>query len=122
MAENTTQNEIASSRQFVKNIHRVKFSAKILYMDNRPITPKERIEARRIERETRREFPRHYSNNPWRVWAMVTEYLTWAKLLSAAGHLKNLAQLLKALRPIPKFCNGLTGNSRTDSLIAPATI
>jgi myosin-crossreactive antigen len=120
MAENTTQNEIASSRQFVENIHRVKLSVRILHMDNRPITPKERIEARRIERETRREFLRHYSNNPWKFWVMVTEYLTWVKSLSVAEYRKNLNRLLKALRPSPKFCNGLTGNSRTDSLIAPA--
>jgi hypothetical protein len=91
-------------------------------MDNRPITPKERIEDRRIERETMRSILKHHRNTLWRIVAMVTEYLTWVKFLSVAEYLKNLAQLLKALRPIPKFCNGLTGNSRTDSLIAPATI
>jgi len=50
---------------------------------------------------------------------MVTEYLTWAKLLSAAEYRKNLNQLLKTLIPIPKFCNSLIGHSLTDS-VAPA--
>ncbi|MEG5176284.1 hypothetical protein [Microcoleus sp. B3-D7] len=89
-------------------------------MDNRPITPRERIEARREERESRRSFLKHYYHNPWRVWAIVTDYLAWVKVLSAAGYLKNLAQLLKALIPIPKFCNGLIGVSLTDSVTAPS--
>ncbi|MCC3410046.1 MAG: hypothetical protein JGK17_31840 [Microcoleus sp. PH2017_10_PVI_O_A] len=89
-------------------------------MNERPITPRERIEARRKEREFRREFLRHYKYNPWRVYASVHKYLSYVKTLSVEAYSKNLDNLLKAASLIPKFCNGLTGVSFTDSVTAPA--
>jgi hypothetical protein len=87
-------------------------------MDNRPFTPRERIEDRRKEREIRRELLKHHSRcSLWRLWALVFDYLAWVKFLSA-GYLVSLTQLLKALVLIPKFCNGLIGVSLTDT--APA--
>ncbi|WP_333216829.1 hypothetical protein [Microcoleus sp. S36b_A4] len=78
------------------------------------------INDRREERESRRSFIKHYYMNPWRHWALVLDYLTWAKFLAVVKHLETLTQKLKALVLIPKFCNGLIGVSLTDSLPAPA--
>lgn len=89
-------------------------------MDNYLPSPREMIEARREERESRRSFLKHYYHNPWKVWALVLDYLTWVKFLAVAGHLKHLAQLLKVLALIPKFCNNLIGVSLTDTVPAPA--
>jgi hypothetical protein len=89
-------------------------------MEERPLTPRERIESRRKEREFRRSFLKHHRCNPWRFWALVADYLAWVKFLAIAGHFRNLIQLLKVLALIPKFCNDLIGVSLTDSLPAPA--
>lgn len=85
---------------------------------NRLPSPRERIEARREERESRRSFLKHYYFNPWRVWAIVLDYLTAVKVevyikkpVDSSIELKQ--SLLRA-----KFCNGLIGVSLTDSLTA----
>ncbi|MEG4851693.1 hypothetical protein QUB10_12350 [Microcoleus sp. B5-D4] len=90
-------------------------------MENTPLlTPREILEERRIWRWWLRWFVKYNARfNPQRICALVTSYLTWAKLLAKAAFLKEQAQRLKALVLIPKFCKGLTGVSRTDSLIAP---
>ena len=78
------------------------------------------IEARREERESRRSFIKHYYVNPFRMLALVLEYLAWVKVkVRQKKHLKHQNDLLKALVLIPKFCNGLIGVSLTDSLPAP---
>ncbi|MEG4397405.1 hypothetical protein [Microcoleus sp. BROC3] len=88
-------------------------------MDTRPLTPRERIEARREEREFRRSAIKHYPyRNIWRQWAVDANYLTWVKVFCVTEHLKSLAQLLKVLALAPKFCNGLIGVSLTDNLTA----
>jgi hypothetical protein len=91
-------------------------------MDDRPLTPREKIEARREEQESRRSFLKHCGKfNLWKVWALIVAYLAWAEILSLAGYLVSLAQLLKSLTLIPKFCNGLIGVSLTDSVTALAS-
>ena len=90
-------------------------------MDNRPFTPRERIEARREEREARRSFLKRCGKiNLWKVWALIVAYLAWAEILSVAGYLVSLTQLLKVLALISKFCNDLIGVSLTDTVTAPA--
>jgi hypothetical protein len=88
-------------------------------MDNRPLTPRERIEARRIDKETLRSFLKHYMN-PLTYGVFVCEFLALLKFLGIWTALENLIQPLKALVLIPKFCNGLIGVSLTDSTITPA--
>ncbi|MEG4037580.1 hypothetical protein QUA03_27625 [Microcoleus sp. S36b_A4] len=78
-----------------------------------------KIEARREERESRRSFLKHYYHNPWRLWALVLDYLTLVKVEVLKKPLKHQNERLKALILIPKFCNGLIGVSLTDSLPAP---
>jgi hypothetical protein len=89
-------------------------------MDNRPLTPRERIEARREERESRRSFLKHYRIDPLTYGVFVCELVAWLKFLGVWAALENLIQLLKSLVLIPKFCNGLIGVSLTDSVTAPA--
>jgi hypothetical protein len=89
-------------------------------MDNRPLTPRERIEARREERESRRSFLKHHRIDPLTIGVFVCEFLALLKFLGVWAALENLIQLLKALILIPKFCNGLIGVSLTDSVPAPA--
>jgi hypothetical protein len=89
-------------------------------MDNRPLTPREKIEARRIDRETLRAFLKHHRVNPLTYGVIVCELLAWLKFLGVWAALENLFQLLKSLVLIPKFCNGLIGVSLTDSVPAPA--
>lgn len=89
-------------------------------MDNRPLTPREMIEARREERESRRLFIKHHYQNPFRFWELVLEYLAWVEVKVAEKRLKRENELLKALVLIPKFCNGLIGVSLTDTLPALA--
>jgi hypothetical protein len=87
---------------------------------NRLPSPRERIEARREERESRRSFLKHYYRNPWRHWALVLEYLEWVKVEIAKKPLEHQNELLKALILCSKFCNGLIGVSLTDSVTALA--
>jgi|GEM_PF-3052889 hypothetical protein len=87
---------------------------------NRLPSPREKIEARREERELRRSFLKHYYYNPWRVWAILLDYLTLVKVEGQKKPLKHQNELLKALVLIPKFCNGLRGVSLTDSVTALA--
>lgn len=89
-------------------------------MDNRPLTPREKIEARREERESRRSFIKHYYLNPFRIVALMLEYRAWVKAKVAEKRFKHQNELLNPLILIPKFCNGLIGVSLTDSLPAPA--
>ena len=89
-------------------------------MDNRPLTPREKIESRRREKEALRSFLKRYRINPLTYGVFVCEFLALLKFMGVWGVLVNLAQLLKALILIPKFCNGLIGVSLTDSLPAPA--
>jgi hypothetical protein len=89
-------------------------------MDNRPLTPREKIEARRIDRESLRAWLKHHRINPLTYGVFVCEALAWLKFLGVWAALENLIQLLKALILIPKFCNGLIGVSLTDSVTAPA--
>ncbi|MEG4252912.1 hypothetical protein [Microcoleus sp. Pol10D4] len=90
-------------------------------MDNRPLTPQEILEERRLWRWWLRWFVKYCARfNPQRICALVTEYTAGASFLAVAGHLHLLTQLLKALSLIPKFCNGLIGVSRSDSLAASA--
>jgi hypothetical protein len=89
-------------------------------MDNRPLTPREKIEARRMEKETLRAFLKHHRVNPLTYGVVVCELLAWLKFLGIWAALENLIQLLKSLILIPKFCNGLIGVSLTDSVTAPA--
>jgi hypothetical protein len=90
-------------------------------MDNRPLTPREMIEARREERESRRLFIKHHYQNPFRFWELVLEYVAWLKVKVAEKRLKHQNELLKSLVLIPKFCNGLIGVSLTDTLLALAS-
>lgn len=88
-------------------------------MDDRPITPRERIEDRRREREFRRAYLRHHWRNPFMAGVMMAEAMATLRFWGTGRYLTGLAQLLKALLLIPKFCNGLIGVSLTDSLPAP---
>lgn len=88
---------------------------------NRLPSPRERIEARREERESRRSFIKHYRINPLTIGVFVCEFLALLRFLGVWAALENLIQLLKALVLIPKFCNGLIGVSLTDSLPALAS-
>ena len=81
-------------------------------MDNRPLTPREKIEARRIDRESLRAFLKHHRVNPLTYGVFVCELLAWLKFLGVWAALENLIQLLKSLILIPKFCNGLIGVSQ----------
>jgi hypothetical protein len=89
-------------------------------MDNRPLTPREKIEARRMEKETLRAFLKHHRVNPLTYGVVVCELLALLKFLGVWAALEDLIQLLKSLVLIPKFCNGLIGVSLTDSVTAPA--
>ena len=89
-------------------------------MDNRPLTPRERIEARREERESRRSFLKHHRIDPLTIGVVICEFVAWLKFLGVWAALEALIQLLKSLVLIPKFCNGLIGVSLTDSLPVPA--
>jgi hypothetical protein len=90
-------------------------------MDNRPLTPHEKIEARRREREARRSFLKHYRIDPLTYGVFVCELVAWLKFLGRWAALENLIPLLKSLILIPKFCNGLVGVSLTDSVTALAS-
>jgi len=87
---------------------------------NRLPSPRERIEARREERESRRLFLKHYRINPLTIGVFVCEFLALLKFIGVWAALETLIQLLKSLILIPKFCNGLIGVSLTDTLPAPA--
>ena len=90
-------------------------------MDNRPLTPLEILEERRLWRWWLRWFVKNHPRfNLQRICALITEYLTWANFLAVSRHLGYLGQLLKALVLIPKFCNGLIGVSLTDTVPVPA--
>lgn len=90
-------------------------------MDNRPLTPLEILEERRMWRWWLRWFISHHPRfNFARICALTTEYLAWANFLAVDRYLKRLAQLLKALILIPKSCNGLIGVSLTDPVPALA--
>jgi hypothetical protein len=90
-------------------------------MDNRPLTPREKIEARRIDKETLRAFLKHHRVNPLTYGVIVCEFLALLKFLGVWAALEILIQLLKSLVLIPKFCNGLIGVSLTDSVTALAS-
>jgi hypothetical protein len=90
-------------------------------MDNRPLTPREKIEARRIDREALRAFLKHHRVNPLTYGVVVCELLAWLKFLGVWAALENLIPFLKSLVLIPKFCNGLIGVSLTDSVTALAS-
>jgi len=90
-------------------------------MDNRLPSPRERIEARREEREARRAFLKHYRIDPLTYGVFVCELLAWLKFLGVWAALESLIQLLKSLVLIPKFCNGLIGVSLTDSVATLAS-
>jgi len=89
-------------------------------MDNRPLTPRERIKARREAREARRSFLKHYRIDPLTYGVFVCELLALLKFLGVWKTLEDLFQLLKSLILLPKFCNGLIGVSLTDTVTAPA--
>ncbi len=89
-------------------------------MDNRPLTPREKIEARRIDRESLRAWLKHHRVNPLTYGVFVCELLAWLKFLGVWAALENLIPFLKSLVLIPKFCNGLIGVSLTDSVTALA--
>jgi hypothetical protein len=89
-------------------------------MDNRPLTPREKIEVRRIDREARRSFLKHFRIDPLTYGVFMCELLAFLKFLGVWAALENLIQLLKSLILIPKFCNGLIGVSLTDTVTAPA--
>ena len=89
-------------------------------MDNRPLTPREKIEARRRERETRRAFLKHYRIDPLTYGVFVCEFLALLIFLGVWADLEDLFQLLKSLILLSKFCNGLIGVSLTDSVTTPA--
>jgi hypothetical protein len=90
-------------------------------MDNRPLTPRERIEARRRDKESLRAYLKHHRVNPLTYGVFVCEVLAWLKFLGVWAALENLSQLLKSLVLIPKFCNGLIGVSLTDRVTALAS-
>ena len=90
-------------------------------MDNRPLTPREKIEARRMEKETLRAFLKHHRVNPLTYGVFVCEAVAWLKFLGVWAALENLIHFLKSLVLIPKFCNGLIGVSLTDSVTALAS-
>lgn len=88
---------------------------------NRLPSPRERIEARRRDKEALRSFLKHHRVNPLTYGVFVCEFLALLKSLGVWAALEILIQLLKSLVLIPKFCNGLIGVSLTDSLPALAS-
>jgi len=92
-------------------------------MDNRPLTPREILEERRIWRWWSRWILKHFPfANLQKICALKTEYMLWLNVVARAKPLYLLNQLLKALNLIPKFCNGLIGVARNDSLPASAAL
>jgi hypothetical protein len=90
-------------------------------MDNRPLTPREKMEERRLWRYWCRWYQRHHRCGGFVLYGISIPALpVKLRLVSRADYLKSQAQLLKSLILIPKFCNGLTGVSLTDSVTAPA--
>ncbi|XZN92772.1 MAG: hypothetical protein ACM65M_08055 [Microcoleus sp.] len=90
-------------------------------MNNRPLTPREISEERRLWRRWLRWFVRHHPRfNLARICGLITEYLDWYSLQALAKYLELLTQILRNLLVASKFCNGLIGVSLTDSLPAPA--
>jgi hypothetical protein len=87
---------------------------------NRLPSPREKIEDRRINRETLRAFLKHHRVNPLTYGVFVCEFLALLKFLGIWTALEDLIQLLKSLVLTPKFCNGLIGVSLTDTLPASA--
>ena len=92
-------------------------------MYERKLTPREKIEARREERELRRSFLKHHGRiNVQRICAIWCEYLGLLKVLDTKKYLRFTEKtlLLGHTLLLAKFCNGLIGVSLTDSLPAPA--
>jgi hypothetical protein len=88
---------------------------------NRLPSPREKIEARRMDKEALRFYLKHHRVNPLTYGVFVCELLAWLKFLGIWAALENLVPFLKSLVLIPKFCNGLIGVSLTDSVTALAS-
>jgi hypothetical protein len=88
---------------------------------NRLPSPREKIEARRRDKESLRAYLKHHRVNPLSYGVVVCEFLALLKFLGVWAALEILIQLLKSLVLIPKFCNGLIGVSLTDSVTALAS-
>ena len=86
-----------------------------------PLTPKEKAEIRQDWRIWLRWFLKHFWGGRFpRQGHIESEELAWAKFVLLSQESKRFAQLLKNLLLIPKFCNGLIGFSRSDSLAVSA--
>lgn len=86
-----------------------------------PLTPKEKAEIRLDWRIWLRWFLKHFWGGRFpRQGHIETEELAWVKFIGLLSCVRRFAQLLKNLLLIPKFCNGLIGFSRSDSLAASA--
>jgi hypothetical protein len=93
---------------------------KIFFM--RPLTPRERAQARREWRAFLRWFLKHFRKFDFpRAGSLTVQCLALLKFLTLLGIFRQrLAhQLLKRLI-LAKFCNGLIGNSVTDFTAASA--
>ena len=89
-------------------------------MDNRPLTPREKVEERRFWRYWCRWYRRHHRCGGFVLYGeLIPQALAELKQVGLTDYLERQAQLLKPLVLIPKFCNGLIGVSLTDSLPAP---
>ncbi|MEG4305867.1 hypothetical protein [Microcoleus sp. D3_18a_C4] len=89
-------------------------------MDNRPLTPREKIEERRSWRYWCRWYRRHHRCGGFVLYGeLIPQSLAEFKQVGLADYLESQAQLLKPLWCLAKFCNGLIGVSLTDSVIAP---
>ncbi|UNU22924.1 hypothetical protein [Microcoleus vaginatus] len=89
----------------------------------RPLTPKEKAQIRREWRIWLRWFLKHFWGGRFpRAGHIEAEELAWIKFTILSEECKRFAQLLKNLLLIPKFCNGLIGVARNDSLPASAAL
>jgi len=94
--------------------------------ERRPISPRERIEERRAERETWRSYLKHceYFLNVLRWWAALAECASERRMAGlieyARKKLGSRSSFVKFPKPPPCFLKGLPGFARTDTAPAPA--
>jgi len=92
-------------------------------MDNRPLTPQEKLEERRLWRYWCRWYRRHHRHGGFVLYGdLIPEYLAELKFVGLKECLNRQAHELKLRNLIPKFCNGLIGVARNDSLPASAAL
>lgn len=90
-------------------------------MDNRPLTPQEILEERRLWRYWCRWYQRHHHEGSVVLYGTLGFiYLEWVRFEALKEFIDLLAQRSKNLINAAKFCNGLTGVSLTDG-VTPAS-